>query len=248
MARAAKTAKAAKPEKSTPRAFEFLGTPARLVAVGEIPEFSGVPEIKGKLAPFLLSGRQALRFRQAGRRGAARLHLRLDPTTPPGDYAGEIVTGKETHKFVARVLPDARVSVLAGELDFSGPLDSKPTASLAIANDGNTEIELPRAIPIGLFDDEGLETAFAASYAKPVSGIDAFVEVFHGKLREAHSGVQKLSVIRGYGTHAPGTSFAAEFALELKPPFRPGRRYHGVASTDFGEFSISVSVTNGAVK
>lgn len=248
MARAAKTAKKAKVDKTETQVIEFLGTPRRLVAVGEVPEFSGVPEVTGKLAAFLLPGRQALRIRQAGRQGAARVSLRLDPATPPGDYEGEVSTDKETCKIVARVLPDLRVTLLAGELDFSGPLDSQATASLAIANDGNTEIELPRAIAVGLFDDDGIETAFAASYAKPVAGIDAFVEVFHGKLREAHSGVQKLAVTKGYGKHGPGTSFSAEFALKLKAPFRPGRRYHGVASTDFGEFSISVSVTNGAVK
>lgn len=245
MARAAKKAKAADTETRT---IEFLGTPSRLVAVGDIPEFSGVPEVKGKLEAFLLPGRQSLRVRQAGRRGARRVYLRLDPTTPPGEYDGEVTDGKETCRIVARVLSDARVTLLAGELDFSGPLDGKATAHLAIANDGNTAIELPRAIPIGLFDDNGLETAFAASYAKPVSGIDSFVKVFHGKLSEAHSGVQKLSVTKGYGTHGPGTSFSAEFALELKAPLRPGRRYHGVASTDFGELAIAVSVTNGAIK
>lgn len=245
MARAAKTAKA---DKTEARTIEFLGPPGRLVAVGDVPALTGVPEIKGDLEAFLRPGRQALRFRQAGRRGAARVHLRLDPATPPGDYTGEVVAGKETCRFLARVLPDPRVAVLAGELAFVGPLGGKATASLAIANDGNTEIEVPRAIPIGLFDDDGLETAFAASYGKPVKGIDAFVEVFHGKLREAHSGVQKLSVTKGYGTHGPGTSFSANFAMELKAPLRPGRRYHGVVSTDFGEFSISVSVTDGAVK
>lgn len=245
MARAAKAARAANTDTRT---IEFLGPPRGLVAVGDVPEFSGAPEVTGKLAAFLLPGRQALRVRRAGRRGAGRVLLRLDPTTPPGDYEGEVATGKETCKVIARVLPDPRVTVLAGELAFAGPLDKKATASLAIANDGNTEIELPRAIPIGLFDDDGLETAFAASYAKPVKGIDAFVEVFHGKLSEAHSGIQKLSVTRGHGKHGPGSSFSAEFALELKAPLRPGRRYHGVASTDFGEFSISVSVTNGAVR
>lgn len=245
MARAAKTAKA---DRTETRVIEFLGTPRNLVAVGEVPEFSGVPEIKGKLEAFLLPGRQALRVRRAGRRGAARVHLRLDPTTPPGDYDGEVVTGKETWRILARVLPDQRVTLLAGELAFTGALDSKAVASIAFANDGNTQIEVPRAIPIGLFDDDGIETAFAASYAKPVKGIDAFVEVFHGKLSEAHSGIMKLSVTRGHGKHGPGTSFSADFAMDLKAPLRPGRRYHGVASTDFGEFSISVSVTNGAVR
>lgn len=245
MARALKTAKAGGRETRT---IEFIGPPGRLVAVGDVPKVQGPPRISGKLEAFLVPGREALRVRSAGRRGAARIGLRLDPRTPPGDYEGEMAAGEEAYRILAHVLPDMRVAVLAGELAFSGSVGETAIASLAIANDGNMEIELPRAIAIGLFDDDGLEAAFAASYAKPVTGIDAFVEVFHGKLREAHSGLQKLSITRGVGKHGPGTSFAAEFALELRAPMRPGRRYHGVASTDFGEFSISVSVSNGAAK
>jgi hypothetical protein len=245
MARATRTAKVAGDEIQT---IEFIGPPGRLVAVGDIPLVPGTPRLSGKLEAFLVNGRQALRVRSAGRRGAARIGLRLDPATPPGDYEGAMSAGDEAYRIIARVLPETRVSVLAGELAFSGAIGETAVATLAIANDGNTEIELPRAIVIGLFDDDGLETAFAASYAKPVTGIDALVEVFHGKLRESHSGLQKLSVTKGFGKHGPGTSFAADFALELRAPMRPGRRYHGVVSTDFGEFSISVSVINGASK
>lgn len=245
MARAAKSATVTQAEART---IEFIGPPGRLVAVGDVPAVTGSPRISGKLEPFLVTGRQALRLRSTGRRGAARLGLRLDPATPPGEYEGELSAGDTAYRVLARVLPDPRVTLLAGELAFSGAVGETVTASLAIANDGNTGIEVPRAILIGLFDDDGLETAFAASYAKPVTGIDGFVEVFHGKLREAHSGLQKLSITRGAGTHAPGTSFAVDVAFDLRPPMRAGRRYHGVASTDFGEFSVSVSVSNGAAR
>ena len=243
-----RSAQTRQPTDTETRTIEFFGPPSRMVAVGDLPVFPESPRITGELEAFLPSGRQSLRLRQAGRRGAARVYLRLHPGTPPGDHEGEIVAGDETWPIIAHVAPDARVAVLTGELAFSGPVGGKATASLAIANDGNTEITVPQAIPIGLFDDDGLEAAFAASYAKPVKGVDGFFEVFHGKLREAHSGLQKLSITRGFGKHGPGTSFIADFALEIKPPMRPGRRYHGVASTDFGDFSVSVSVTNGAAK
>lgn len=141
MARAAKTAKVAGSETRT---IEFIGPPRRLVAVGEVPTVLGTPRISGKLETFLVLGRQALRVRSAGRRGAARIGLRLDPATPPGDYEGEMAAGEEAYRIRARVLPDMRVTVMAGELAFSGSVGETATASLAIANDGNTQ---PLAIP-----------------------------------------------------------------------------------------------------
>ncbi|MDT1062480.1 hypothetical protein RM190_11445 [Paracoccus sp. CPCC 101403] len=235
---------------STPVAsLEFVGPPRRLIAVGTIPQIGAGAEVSGPVTRFMpADGPPALRFSPEGRRGAARLRLRLDARTPPGAYEGAIGADKATLPFVARVLPETRVSLLAGELAFSGPQGATPMATLALANDGNTEITLPRAFAIGLFDDDGLETAFAASYVRPIKGIDAFVETFHGKLREAHSGILKLAVTRGYGPHAPGTSFAADFALEIGPTLRPGHRYHGVASTEFADLPITVTVINGAVK
>ena len=239
---------AARAASKTATRLEFVGPPRGLVAVGDVPEIAGQEEVTGAIAKFLdKRGRRALRYNRAGRRGAARLRLRLDPGTPPGDYEGAIGSGKGAQAFVARVLPETWVTVLAGELSFAAPLGGTGVATLALSNDGNTEISLPRALPVGLFDDDGLETAFAATYAKPVKGIDAFFETFHGRLREAHSGLLKLKVTRGHGTHPPGTSFAVEFALDVAKPLKTGHRYHGVASMGFADLPVSVSVINGAV-
>ena len=238
----------ARPRRSTDRTLEFVGPPRRLVATGDVPQLADDAQITGPLAEHLTKGRAGLRVGRAGRRDRPRLRLRLDPRTPPGDYDGTLQAGTESFPVVARVLPETRVSVLAGDLEFAGAQGTRATATLALANEGNTEIRLPRVLAIGLFDDGGLETAFAASYAKPVTGIDQFVEVFHSKLREAHSGLVKLAVTRGYGTHPPGACFAAEFALDVAEPLKAGHRYHGVASTDFADLAISVSVTHGAVQ
>lgn len=227
--------------------LEFVGPPRGLVAVGDIPDIRGDEAVTGPVSEYLGDTR-ALRLSRAGRRGAARLRLRLSPTTPPGDYEGAIGSDGSAIAFAARVLPETRLSVLAGELAFTGVAGNTATATLALSNDGNTQILMPKALAIGLFDDDGIETAFAATYAKEASSLDAFFETFHGRLREAHSGLQKLVVARGAGSHAPGSSFVAEFALDLAKPLRAGHRYHGVASFDFGELPITVSVKNGAVE
>jgi hypothetical protein len=232
-------------EKSvTSQTLEFVGPPRRLVAVGFVPVLNGETQIKGPVSKFLSEDRQAVRSRREGRR-AAGLILRLAANTPAGDYKGTLSTEDLDFDFTARVLAETNTSVLAGDLAFVGPSGGKAMTTMAIANNGNTEVTFPRAIPIALFDDDGLETAFATSYAKPRESVDDFFAAFHGKLRESHSGIMKLAITRGYGTHPPGTSFSVDFTLDITKPLRPGRRYHGVASTNFADFPITLSVYPG---
>ncbi len=232
-----------KPDTAT-QALEFVGPPRRLVAVGYVPTLEGPTQIKGPLSKFLAEGRQAVRSRRGGRR-AAGMTLRLAANTPAGDYKGMLSTTDQEYAITARVLAETNLSILAGELALVGPSGGSAKTTMAIANNGNTEIKFPRAIPIALFDDDGLETAFATSYAKPRETVDDFFAAFHGKLSEAHSGILKLAITRGHGIHPAGTSFSIDFALDISKPLRPGRRYHGVASTDFADFPITLSVTPG---
>ena len=226
--------------------FEFIGPPRRLVAVGQVPELAQPATITGPVAKLLSPGRQSLRVRRAGRR-AAGMNLRLAPQTPPGNYKGKISAGKASHSFTARVLANTSLDVLTGALDFSGPPGARPVVTLAFANNGNTDVALPRAIAVALFDDDGIESAFAASYAKPRDTMDAFVSAFHGRLRQAHTGILKLAIARGFGTHGPATTFSADFRLTIPAEIGAGRRFHGIASTEYFDLPISLSVTNGAV-
>jgi hypothetical protein len=227
-------------------AFEFVGPPRRLVAVGDVPTLEGPIKIDGPLSMYVPQERQAVRSRGEGRR-ASGATLRLAANTPAGDYKGTLSAEKQVYAVTARVLPETKVSILAGELALVGPLGQRATTTMAIANQGNTEIRFPRAIPIALFDDDGLETAFATSYAKPRNSFDDFFAAFHGKLSESHSGILKLVITRGHGIQKPGTSFSVDFALDILKPLRSGRRYHGFATTDFADFPITLSVTSGVV-
>jgi hypothetical protein len=141
---------------------------------------------------------------------------------------------------MVRVLPVVQVMSNPSELSFVGAPGSTATALLTLVNAGNVPVDLPKTAPIGVFDDEGVETAFAATYGKTVETFDNFVQIFHGKLREAHGGVMKLTLTRGAGVHLPGARAVVEMALDLPKDLKPGHRYHGVFSTDFAALSLSV--------
>ena len=224
--------------RTAPATIEFVGPPRGLIAVGDIGDLAGPDwHLDGSITAYLAQRGQALRPR---RRAGGGLRLRLLPHTPPGDYAARLCVGEKFVDTVVRVLPAVQVTISPSELSFVGAPGSTASALMTLVNAGNVPVELPKTAPVGIFDDEGVETAFAATYGKPIETFDNFVQIFHGKLREAHGGVMKLTVTRGAGVHQPGTSAVVEFSLDLPGDLRPGHRYHGVFSTDFAALAISV--------
>lgn len=219
--------------------IEFIGPPRRLIAVGALPDLAAMEfDLEGPLANFLASTRPALRLRQA--RGSRRLKLRLRPDTPPGDYPGVLRTGKQTWPANARVQPFLRARLEPAELSFRGSPGETATCLTILVNEGNVPVELPKHAPLGIFDDDGIETAFAATYRENGETIDAFLSTFTRKLREAHGGLMKLSLLRGAGSHPPGAAVAVEVAAELPGALLKGHRYHGIWSTDFANIAVSV--------
>jgi hypothetical protein len=218
--------------------IEFVGPPRGLIALGEIDNLAQADwRLEGNIAQYLAQRGSALRQR---RRAGGGLRLRLQAHTPPGDYPAKLYVGEKPVDVMVRVLPAMQVTINPSELSFVGPPGGRATALMTLVNAGNVPVELPATAPVGAFDDDGIETAFAATYGKPVETFDNFVQIFHGKLREAHGGVMKLTITRGAGLHPPGTSAVVEMTLDLPKDLRAGHRYHGVFSTDFASLALSI--------
>lgn len=232
--------------RTAPATVEFVGPPRGLIAVSETIRLAGADwRLDGSITEYLAQRGSVLR--QSRRHGGA-MRLRLLPQTPPGDYAAKLYISDKEVAAVVRVLPVVQATISPSEVSFFGAPGSTVTALMTLVNSGNVPVELPKTAPVGVFDDEGIETAFAATYGKPIETFDNFVQIFHGKLREAHGGVMKLTVIRGAGLHLPGTTAVVEMTLDLPGNLRPGHRYHGVYSTDFAALAISVIVMKGNLK
>lgn len=220
--------------------IEFIGPPHRMIAVGLIPDLEpSEVRIEGKVADCLDTRRAPLRARRA--RGHQQLKLRLRPDTPPGDYLATLHAGERSWSALVRVLPHPRVQMVPAELSFSGAPGARATCLAVLLNEGNVAIELPKVVPVGIFDDDGVESAFAATYARGAETFDDFFGTFHGRLREAHGGLLKLRLVRGAGKLAPCSSVALEVTAELPEALTRGHRYHGVWSTDFSTIAVSVT-------
>ena len=224
--------------RTAPATIEFVGPPRGLIAVGDTGGLAGTDwRLDGGISEFMAQRGHLLR---QSRRAGGGLRLRLLPNTPPGDYAAQLYVGGKSIDATVRVLPAVQVTISPSELSFVAAPGSSATVLMTLVNSGNVPVELPKTAPVGVFDDEGVETAFAATYGKAIETFDEFVQIFHGKLREAHGGLMKLTVTRGAGVHPPGSSAVVEMTLDLPGDLKPGHRYHGVFSTDFAALAISV--------
>ncbi len=223
--------------------FEFIGPPQRLIAVGALPDIAPADVgVEGAVADFLRPGRAALRLRMG--RASRQMKLKLKPDTPPGNYTVVLRSRDERWQATARVQPFVRVHVTPSELSFRALPGETATCLTTLVNEGNVAIEVPKAALVGIFDDDGIETAFAATYREKTETVDRFLSTFTNKLREAHGGLMKLKIVRGDGSHAAGSAVAVEVEAELPGGLAKGHRYHGVWTTDFASIAVSVTARN----
>jgi hypothetical protein len=226
--------------------LEFVGPPGRLSLVSDIPvdpeaEFSG----DKRLQPFLDGVRRPFRVRGRGD-DARRLRLKLNPATPPGAYEATIRSGKKNLAALITVQRAPRVTITPSELQFFGSPGGEVVETMTFWNRGNVGFDLPDHVAVGVFDDDGLETAFASTYREKPEGLEAIAGHFFGKLREAHGGLLKLAIATNGKSLAPGSVAAARISGRLPSALRSGHSYHGVWSTEFANISLSVTVTSEA--
>lgn len=224
--------------------IDFSGPPHRLVATGPVPELTEAEFVPSKaLAAFIPEGKSALHIRKRPRFGGALMKLKLARNTPPGTYKAQIKSGGSTWGVGIDVRPHVQVYVSPGELEFNAPPGGRATFVTTLRNLSNIDIQIPKTAPVGIFDDDGVETAFASTYGKKVSDINAFLSSFTEKLADAHGGLMKLTVLKGSGKHAPGAIASLEIAADIPPGAKKGHRYHAVWTTEFANLAISVFAT-----
>lgn len=223
-------------------AIAFVGTPRRMVAVGPVPDLDGAEvRLEGGAAGFLALRRSPLRART--RRGAPAMKLRLRPDTPPGDHEAVLHAGDRSWPVRVHVLPRLSVKMTPAGLSFTAAPGGRATCTAAVVNEGNVAVELPKVAGVGIFDDDGIESAFAATYAQEADSLDDFFETFHKRLREAHGGLMKLSLTRGAGSLEPGASAIIEITAQLPEKLTRGHRYHGVWNAGFARVAVKVNAS-----
>lgn len=230
--------------KPTEEPLVFRGTPRRLLLQGALPqvdEFEFEPE--RKLSTFLGSVRRPFK-RKTNRQGdLLGLKVKLDPATPPGQYNAALKTKSGTIPVEIHVEARPRISAYPAQFAFTGAAGKKAKIHVTFINRGNVPCEIPQSDSVGVYDDDGIETAFASTYRQDSDKLETLLSHFIGKLRQGHGGLLKLRVLEGHGALPPAGRVAAVIEAQFSSGLKAGHSYHGVWSTSFADYAITVSVT-----
>lgn len=224
-------------------AIDFLGPPSRLrLAAADAEAFASARAARWPEGPREGNRGPAPLLRRT--RDGSQISLRLDPLTPPGEYAViiDFADGGEREVSVA-VEPRTRLRVTPGALHFAGAPSESVSTRLLLENHGNVGIAIGNTLVTGVFDDNGIETALASTYRMESEALNVnnILGNIFARLQDSHGGLLALRVTAGSGELAPGERRILVLETTLKSKLRRSHHYHGVLK--LGEYGISVRVT-----
>jgi hypothetical protein len=209
-------------------ALRLSGSPRRLTLTSAAlaDAESGELAVPESLADFAGGRTVAVPIRR--KRGDVRVKLRLAANTPPGSYAAQLRVGDKSLPVTIDVAPSQRLRIHPSSADFVG--DAKATADvvLTLHNRGNVPIEVPERLTVGMYDDEGLETAFADTYRQDTDDPLKLLGNWIIKLREGYGGLMRIRVTEGAGAVPPGAERRLTLQATFQDGLRAGHTYHGV--------------------
>jgi hypothetical protein len=208
--------------------LRLVGSPRRLTLTSALLAAADEGELvlPETLAAFAESRTVAVPVRRR-RDGSVKLKLRLPPTTPPGTYTAELHAAGEVHPVSIEVAPAPRLRIDPPSTDFVAEANGTAEARVTLTNDGNVAIEVPERVAIGLYDDEGLETAFADTYRLDTDDPMKLLGNWIRKLREGYGGLLSMQVVTGAGRSEPGDVRALVLRLAFRNGVKAGHSYHG---------------------
>jgi hypothetical protein len=177
------------------------------------------------------------------RRGCgASVRLRLDPTAPAGRHRAELRLAEASFPVELDIAPAPRLRIFPPSADFAGRPGEEAAIEVALANIGNVPIELPARFATGIFDDDGLELAFAETYREDTDDPAQLLGCWLRALRCGYGGLLKLRIGAGAGILAPCTERTVTLRARLPERLKPGHSYHGIWKIGPVHYRLTVAV------
>lgn len=168
-----------------------------------------------------------------------QLRLRLDPTTPPGRYEGEVRLGDLSRAVAIDVLPEPRLAIQPQPLVVDAAQGPQQRLDVAFENTGNVAltIDLVGAYPLGeeVQVPSATQTTTGASTGGPstggpsTTGANAALSLLFGSRERPNlvaAGTLQLTLAAGAQVLAPGEARTLAVVVGLTKPLSPTARYH----------------------
>lgn len=155
------------------------------------------------------------------------LRLSLPSDVGPGTYAGTLRmgTGERAVELEVEAAPGLRV--IPEQLRIGARPGQTVDVELVLLNHGNVPVEVRRTQAIGIFMQGGVERALHRAYVEKLEKGQRRVDVLAETLAEAHAGLVKMRLRKGYGSVAPGELRQLAASLDVPAGAAAGRTYGG---------------------
>ena len=222
----------------------FSGPPRRIILQSALPEIDETEFKPSKeLDSFIEDAPNAFRLKRNREGKISDLKIKLSSSTPPGQYKAELKTEAGRIPIEIHVEEHRRVTLSPPQLTFAGAPGEKVRIRALFINKGNVAFDIPKTSSLGIYDDDGIETAFASTYRKNFENTDEFLGHFIKKVRDGHGGLLKLRIVEGSGALLPDSRSSVIIEAQLPSKLRSMHHYHGVWSTSLFEQAVQVSTT-----
>ncbi|HEY4263986.1 MAG TPA: hypothetical protein VGM72_01605 [Micropepsaceae bacterium] len=171
------------------------------------------------------------------------LKLRLDRGAPAGKYQAQLRLAGKSVPVTLDIAPAPRLSVFPLSADFTGKAGSDCELEMTLVNKGNVAIELPERSIAGIFDDEGLEAAFAETYRQDTDDPVQLVGHWLRKLRDGYGGLLKLRIGSGSVSLPPDTERTITVSAHLPESLKRGHSYHGIWEIGPVHYRVTVAIS-----
>jgi hypothetical protein len=210
-------------------AVHLAGSPRLLRFSGPVLASSESCELvlPSSLAPY--ADRQVIALPVQKRRGGgSRVHLRLAHATPPGQYTAELRVAGKTHPVKLEIHPAPWLRASPISTDFEGSPGASAATEMTLTNSGNVPIIVPETAIVWLYDDGGIEAAFAEVYRQDSDDAQVLIGHFLRGLRAGYGGPLKLEIAEGAGPVEPDQQRTLKITANIPKKLKPRHSYHGI--------------------
>jgi hypothetical protein len=169
---------------------------------------------------------------RAGETRTVPLSLRLDPTTPPGEYRRELDVGGLRREAVLRVVERVDLRIEPSSLRIENRPGQSVTRTVLLTNRGNVELTIERIDPVVvddvLLDCRILRRALAALDAD-TAGFSEFLDelVRQAKLTLEETGLLPVRLAGGTVVLQPGEATVVDLEVDVPSGLDPRAEYRG---------------------
>ncbi|RDH84492.1 MAG: hypothetical protein DIZ80_03160 [endosymbiont of Galathealinum brachiosum] len=227
---------------SNEKSLIFRGPPGRLLLHSSLPSVYGIDfKPDKKLSSVIGNTKSVFKFRSDNSGELKKLKVRLSPNIEPGLYHALLETQEGPITVDIDVEPRKRLTMSPVQMSLNGSPGDKVKIYVLFSNKGNVPLSIIKSDSIGIYDDDGIETAFASTYRMESKDLAEIFSNFSEKLRDGHGGLLKLRVLEGSGELKPGACRSVLIEVQLPSKLKPGHSYHGVWSLNSSEYAVTVT-------